>query len=70
LTLIKSVLLAIPVYWAALTWVPKGVLDKIRRICSKFLWAGVKESSVLPWVAWDKLAIPKEWGGMGYKKAS
>eukprot|EP00253_Pinus_taeda_P033161 PITA_33161 len=37
LTLIKSVLLAIPVYWAALTWVPKGVLEKLRRICCRFL---------------------------------
>lgn len=37
LTLIKSVLLAMPVYWAALTWVPKGILDKIRRICCRFL---------------------------------
>jgi len=63
LTLIKSVLLAIPVYWAALTWIPKGVLEKIRRICCRFLWAGSKESSVLPWVAWDKIARPKEWGG-------
>eukprot|EP00253_Pinus_taeda_P001568 PITA_01568 len=67
LTLIKSVLLAIPVYWAALTWVPKGVLEKIRRICSRFLWAGSKESSVLPWVAWEKVARPKEWGGWGIK---
>eukprot|EP00253_Pinus_taeda_P008342 PITA_08342 len=68
LTLIKSVLLAIPVYWAALTLVPKGVLEKIRRICYRFLWAGSKESSVLPWVAWDKLARPKEWGGWGLKR--
>eukprot|EP00253_Pinus_taeda_P007952 PITA_07952 len=45
LILIKSVLLAIPVYWAALTWVPKGVLEKIRRLCNRFLWAGSKESS-------------------------
>eukprot|EP00253_Pinus_taeda_P033955 PITA_33955 len=32
LTLLKSVLLAIPVYWAALSWIPKGVLEKIRRL--------------------------------------
>eukprot|EP00253_Pinus_taeda_P013898 PITA_13898 len=51
----------------ALTWVPKGVLEKIRRICSRFLWAGSKESSVLPWVAWEKVARPKEWGGWGIK---
>eukprot|EP00253_Pinus_taeda_P035564 PITA_35564 len=69
LTLLKSVLLAIPVYWAALTWVPKGVLEKIRKICSKFLWAGsAKDSLVLPWVAWDKIARPKDWGGWGIKR--
>eukprot|EP00253_Pinus_taeda_P033452 PITA_33452 len=67
-TLIKYVLLAILVYWAALTWVPKGMLEKIRRICCRFLWVGSKESSILPWVAWDKLARPKEWGGWGIKR--
>eukprot|EP00253_Pinus_taeda_P028145 PITA_28145 len=67
LTLIKSVLLAILVYWAALTWVPKGVLEKLRRICSRFLWAGTKENSTLPWVAWEKVARPKDWGGWGIK---
>lgn len=37
LVLIKSVLVAIPVYWIALTWVPKGILSKIRKLCSHFL---------------------------------
>eukprot|EP00253_Pinus_taeda_P010417 PITA_10417 len=69
LTLLKSVLLAIPVYWAALTWVPKSVLEKIRKICCRFLWAGMaKDSPSLPWVAWDKIARPKEWGGWGIKR--
>eukprot|EP00253_Pinus_taeda_P034952 PITA_34952 len=68
LTLLKSVLLAIPVYWAALTWIPKGILEKIRRLCCRFLWAGSNEKSVLPWVAWDKIARPKEWGGWGIKR--
>eukprot|EP00253_Pinus_taeda_P027835 PITA_27835 len=67
MTLLKSVLLAIPVYWAALTWIPKGILEKIRRLCCSFLWAGSNENSVLPWVAWDKIARPKEWGGWGIK---
>jgi len=47
--------------------VPKGILEKIRRICSGFLWAGAKEESVLPWITWDKVARPKEWGGWGIK---
>eukprot|EP00253_Pinus_taeda_P004076 PITA_04076 len=68
LTLIKSVLMAIPVYWATLSWIPKGILEKIRRLCYSFLWAGSKEKTVLPWVAWDKIARPKEWGGWGIKR--
>eukprot|EP00253_Pinus_taeda_P011344 PITA_11344 len=68
LTLLKSVLLAIPVYWVALTWIPKGVLEKIRRLCCRFLWAGSSENSVLPWVSWEKIARPKEWGGWGIKR--
>eukprot|EP00253_Pinus_taeda_P007836 PITA_07836 len=67
LTLVNSVLQAMPVFWAALTWIPKGTLHKIKRICSRFLWSGAKEDSVLPWVAWDKIARPKEWGGWGIK---
>eukprot|EP00253_Pinus_taeda_P018177 PITA_18177 len=67
LTLIKSVLLAMPVYWVALTWVLKRIRGKINIICNRFLWAGSKEDFVLPWVAWDKVARPKEWGGWGIK---
>eukprot|EP00253_Pinus_taeda_P002842 PITA_02842 len=67
LTLIKSVLLATPIFWASLSWVPRGILGKIRRICTRFLWAGAKEESVVPWIAWDKVARPKEWGGWGIK---
>eukprot|EP00253_Pinus_taeda_P026386 PITA_26386 len=51
----------------SLTWVPKGILEKIGRICNRFLWVGSKEDSVLPWVAWEKVARPKEWGGWGIK---
>eukprot|EP00253_Pinus_taeda_P011302 PITA_11302 len=68
LTLLKSVLLAIPVYWVALTWIPKGVLEKIRRLCCRFLWAGSSENYVLPWVVWEKIARPKELGGWGIKR--
>eukprot|EP00253_Pinus_taeda_P026727 PITA_26727 len=56
-----------PVYWVALTWVPKGIIEKIKRICNRFLWTGSKQESVLPWVAWEKVARPKEWGGWGIK---
>jgi len=40
LTLIKSVLEAILVYWMTLAWIPKGILNKIQQICCRFLWRG------------------------------
>jgi len=59
--------MAVPVFWASLTWVPKGVLSQIDKVCSRFLWAGSKSEKVTPWIAWDKVARPKEWGGWGIK---
>eukprot|EP00253_Pinus_taeda_P016222 PITA_16222 len=44
-----------------------GRLTLIKKIYSRFLWSGSKEESVLPWVAWDKIARPKDWGGWGIK---
>jgi hypothetical protein len=59
LVLVKSVLEAIPVFWMSLAWIPKGILEKIRRICSKFLWEGNHDKSMIPWVKWSTVATPK-----------
>jgi len=66
LILIKAVLEAIPVYWMHF-WVPMGVIDKIRKLCFNFLWAGKQNSSGVPWISWKLLALPKSLGGWGLK---
>jgi hypothetical protein len=40
LVLIKSVLEAIPVYWMSLSWIPKGILEKARKLSFSYLWRG------------------------------
>lgn len=55
------------VYWISLAWIPKGVLEKARRICFRFLWEGSQEHFVLPSVKWNRLAMPKLQGGWGLK---
>jgi len=67
LVLVKSVLEAIPVYWMSLSWIPKGILEKIRRLCFRFLWSGKKVEEVTPWARWKKIAISKGLGGWGLK---
>lgn len=67
LTLVKTVLEAILVYWMSIAWIPKGVLDKLWLICFSFLWQGKKEAYSRPWVKWEKIATPKALGGWGLK---
>ena len=44
-----------------------GILEKIRKLCFKFLWSGNKEYFGLPWTSWKTLACPKSLGGWGLK---
>ena len=67
LVLVKVVLEAILVYWMSLSWIPKGILERIRRVCFRFLWSGKKEVQVTPWVNWKRIAVPKGLGGWGLK---
>ena len=67
LVLIKSVLEAIPVYWISLSWIPKGILEKARKICFSYLWRGNKEKQVMAWVSWERIVVPKALGGWGLK---
>jgi len=53
LVIVKYVVEAIPVYWMSLSWIPKGILEATRCICFKFLWSGMHDSYVAPWVRWE-----------------
>jgi hypothetical protein len=67
LVLVKVVLEVIPVYWMSLAWIPKGILEKVRRLCFSYLWQGNKDKKVLPWVQWEQIVVPKALGGWGLK---
>ena len=67
LVLVKVVLEVMSVYWMALTWIPRGILDKIRRLCFYFIWSGKREKRVMPWARWERIALPKYLGGWGLK---
>ena len=54
-------------YWMSLSWIPKGILERIRRICFRFLWSGKREDQTTPWVNWKRIAVPKGLGGWGLK---
>jgi len=66
--LIKSVFETIQAFWMSLSWILKVILNQNFQICFKFLWKGSKDGRAFPWVRWDKITLPKKWGGWGLKK--
>jgi hypothetical protein len=46
---------------------PKGVLERIRRLCYMFIWSRDQEKKGIVLVSWKKLALPKAQGGWGLK---
>ena len=47
LVLFKSMLESIPVYRVSLSFITKGVLEHLRKLSFKFLWAGTLEERIL-----------------------
>ena len=66
LILVKFVLEAIPIYSMHLRIIA-GIIDKIRKLCFKFLCSGNKDAARLPWTSWKVLVNPKSLGGWGLK---
>lgn len=67
LVLIKSVLEATPVFWMALAWIPRHILSHLQQLCNRYLWAGSQDKRTFAWIGWQKIALPKKWGGWGLK---
>ncbi|KAJ0435664.1 putative RNA-directed DNA polymerase [Helianthus annuus] len=65
LTLIKSVLNALPTYYFSFYRAPTQVIDQLERLRREFLWGITPEKGKMNMVAWDSVMTPKELGGAG-----
>ncbi|XP_071689538.1 uncharacterized protein [Rutidosis leptorrhynchoides] len=64
LTLIKSVLSSLPLYYFSLFRAPLSVLKSLEYIRRNFFWGGTGENSKLSWVKWDECLLPYDFGGL------
>lgn len=67
ITLLKSVLFALPIYYISFFKMPVGIINEMESLFKRFLWGGSEEARKINWVAWAKICKDKEKGGLGIK---
>ena len=67
ITLLNSVLNAIPIFYLSFMKISEKVLKMVIRIRSEFLWGGVGGGGKICWVKWKRIYQPKSRGGLGVK---
>ena len=67
-TLIKSVLSSLPVYYMSLFKIPEGVLRKLESIQASFLWGDTDLKRKVHLVNWGCVTLKKEQGGVGIRR--
>lgn len=66
--LIKSVAQALPAYCMNVFLLPHNVTDRLEKMMNSFWWGlSSKMIAGIKWMSWDRLCVPKEKGGMGFR---
>jgi hypothetical protein len=65
--LIKSVAQAISTYVIGVFKLPANLCDDLRRMIQYFWWGEDGEQRKIHWLAWEKLLMPKCYGGLGFR---
>ena len=68
LTLLKSTLSSLLTYYLSLFTIPKAVAIRLERIQRNFLWGSSVECFKYPLMAWEKVCLLRELGGLGIRK--
>ncbi|XP_031131938.1 uncharacterized protein LOC116033325 [Ipomoea triloba] len=64
--LLKSVAQSMPTFSMSVFLLPASVCLSIERVMNRYWWGAGSERGI-HWKAWDRLCIPKKYGGLGFK---
>uniref|UniRef100_A0A803PL93 Reverse transcriptase zinc-binding domain-containing protein n=1 Tax=Cannabis sativa TaxID=3483 RepID=A0A803PL93_CANSA len=68
--LIHSTLIGLRNYWMRVFMLPQSVIKEIEKLCRGFLWGLKDNRSRVHLISWEKVCLPKAYGGLGFKDGS
>ena len=68
LTLIKSVMQAMPIYTMSIHLLPKDTCNRIDKIVRDFWWGDNTEKKKIHTITWEKICQTRSNGGLGIRK--
>ena len=64
---IKAVAQAVPTFTISYFKIPNSICDELTSMVNQFWWRQKKEERKMVWLSWDKMCLPKEKRGMGFR---
>ncbi|XP_030494721.2 uncharacterized protein LOC115710496 [Cannabis sativa] len=64
--LIHSVLLGLRNSWMSIFILPQSVIKEVERLCRGFLWGVEGNRCKIHILSWEKVCLPKKYGGLGF----
>ncbi|XP_073039028.1 uncharacterized protein [Primulina eburnea] len=68
MTLIRSVLLSMPIYLFQVVQPPLAVMEKLERAFNAFLWGSRPLEKKWQWARWSRACLPVLEGGLGFRR--
>ncbi|XP_071700495.1 uncharacterized mitochondrial protein AtMg00310-like [Rutidosis leptorrhynchoides] len=65
-TLIKSVLSSLPLYYFSIFLAPPSVIKELERVRREFFWGGCGSGKKISWIKWEKVLLPYSDGGLNF----
>ncbi|XP_062112719.1 uncharacterized protein LOC133823882 [Humulus lupulus] len=65
--LIHSVLFGLRNYWMSIFVLPQSIIKEIERLCRGFLWGVNGNRCKIHMASWEKVCLPKVFGGLGFR---
>ncbi|XP_059316204.1 uncharacterized protein LOC132067084 [Lycium ferocissimum] len=64
LQFVKAMLFGVQAYWSQLFFMPKKIIKMVEAVCRSYMWSGEATIAKKAIIAWDKVCLPKNAGGM------